>query len=78
MDTDLVKLLLDAGVGVVAIAVISFLFYKTMQAHRVERREWNESAERQSEKVSTAISELAHSINTERLRKDGSDSKAGG
>ncbi len=68
MDANLVQLILDAGIGIVAICVIAFLFHKTMEAHKHERREWRESSDEQAEKVTQAISDLATSINnSERL-----------
>lgn len=71
MDGELLKTILDAGVGVVAISIIAYLFHKNMQAHRSERKEWRESSDKQADKVSDALRDLAHSINVMRSnRKD--------
>ena len=75
MDTELLKALLDAGIGVISFIGLAYLFILTMRSHKTERREWKESSEkereewrgsieRQSEKVSKAIEDLAHSINS--------------
>lgn len=62
MESDLLKILVDAGIGVFSVSVIAFLFYKMMNAHRLERTEWRETNEKQAEKVSDAIDNLARSI----------------
>lgn len=74
MDVQLIKLLLEAGISVIAFVGLAYLFILTMRAHRSERKEWHEtsikereewreSSEEQTQKVSDAIKELAHSIN---------------
>lgn len=62
MDGELLKVLVDAGIGVFSVAVIAYLFKTTMNAHKHERKEWKESNEKQSEKVTNAIDNLARSI----------------
>ena len=62
MDLELIELIIDAGIGILSISVISFLFYKTMQAHRNERKVWQESEDRRSERVITAIDRLSEHI----------------
>lgn len=64
IDGEVFKTVVDAGIGVFAISVISFLFYKTQQGHKDERKEWRKSSEEQSTKVVGAIEKLAKSINS--------------
>lgn len=59
MNLEIIKLVLDAGIGVVSIAVIAYLFFYSMKAHRDEREKWRE----QIEKVTDALSDLVHNIN---------------
>lgn len=69
MELDFVKIITDAGISVVAVAVIGYLFHRMMIAHKEERREWREESskerqtwyskqERQSERVVQALEKL--------------------
>lgn len=78
MNPALVEALAQLGVACVVFGLAFSVFYKMHKAamdaakerenhHAEERKEWRDSVEKNSEKVSSAIDNLAHSINAKRL-----------
>lgn len=70
MSPELLTTILDAGIGVLAVVVISFLFWHSLknnkedrENHRLERKEWLESNEKRDNKITAALEHLASSVN---------------
>lgn len=67
MDAELIKLILEAGIAVVAVSIIAYLFLKVVKqllADAKEDRDLNRQSNKENaEAVADAINSLAHNIN---------------
>ena len=63
MSSELLIILVDAGIGIFSVFVIAFLFFHLMKTHTKERSEWRDSSEKQTDKMVKAIGDLARDIN---------------
>lgn len=62
MDIKILSTILDAGMGVVAIATISWLFWQSQKSHKDERESWRLSSEKRDERITQALDALSESL----------------